>query len=97
MGRRKADIAVSVMYLDDSKKRTLVDKLQWMTSAYLDRVKVKPKVFIITHEDAEQVDLEEIEGVEVHITGRPLRPHHFVLCQALEDYLCEKRNDDGTP
>lgn len=88
MGRRKT--SPTVMYLDDSKERTLVDKLQWMTSAYIDRLKMKPKVFIITNEDAEQANLEEIKGVKVHVMGRPLRPHNFILCQKLEDYFVEK-------
>jgi len=93
MGRRKTNIALGVMYLDDSKKRTLVEKLGWMTNAYLDRLKIKPKVLFITHEDAEQKNLEELEErIQVIVTGRPLRPHHFVLCQKPEDYLCKKEN-----
>lgn len=96
MGRRKAGTSLGVMYIDDSKKRTLVDKLQWMTSAYVDRLGIKPKILCITHEDAEQVNLEEIKGVQVHILGRPLRPHHFVLCQKLEDYLIKKEEKNAT-
>jgi hypothetical protein len=84
------------MYLDDSKKRTLVEKLGWMTSAYLDRLGIKPKLFIITHEDAKQINLEEIEEqIQVLVVGRPLRPHHFVLCQKSEDYLCKKESKNN--
>ena len=97
MGRRQASITLGVMYLDDSKERTLVEKLAWMTSAYLDRLKVKPKVFLITHEDAEQGNLEELEEqIQVIVTRRPLRPHHFVLCQNPEDYLVRKEGNDAS-
>ena len=91
MGRRKANTALGVMYIDSSKKRSLVEKLDWMTRAYVDRLKIKPKVFIITHEDVEQVDLKEVEEqVQVLVVGRPLRPHNFILCQKPEDYFVEK-------
>jgi hypothetical protein len=79
------------MYLDDSKKRTLVEKLSWMTSAYLDRLGIKPKLLILPHEEVEQENLEEVEEqIQVLVVGRPLRPHHFVLCQKSEDYLIKK-------
>ena len=93
--RGQTSTALTVMYLDDSKERTLIDKLGWMTNAYLDRLKIKPKVFLITPEDAEQVDLEEIKDVQVHITGRPLRPYHFVLAQKPEDYLVKKESKNN--
>ncbi len=91
MGRGKTSTALGVMYIDSSKKRTLVEKLEWMTSAYIDRLGIKPKIFILPPETAEQEGLEELrEQIRVQIVGRPLREHHFVLCQKLSDYLVEK-------